>query len=67
MTEQEIIEAMPFLAKYCRSEYNDIRVDEVLLGAFNIINRQTAEIERLRKQASNSHDVMMNIVRANGG
>lgn len=31
------------------------------------IAEKDAEIEKLRKQASNSHDVMMNIVKANGG
>lgn len=48
LTEKEIIQALPFLAKCCKDEYNDISVDEVLLGASNIINRQQAEIERLR-------------------
>ncbi len=33
----------------------------------DLINRQKAEIERLKKQVSNNHDVMMNIVKANGG
>lgn len=49
LTDAEIEQALPFLAKYCKNEYNDIRVDEVLLGASDIINRQKAEIESLRK------------------
>lgn len=39
MTDNEIKQALPFLAKYCKDEYNDIRVDEVLLGASELINR----------------------------
>lgn len=39
MTDNEIKQALPFLAKYCKDEYNDIRVDEVLLGASDFINR----------------------------
>ena len=31
------------------------------------LTEKDAEIEKLRKQSSNSHDVMMNIVKANGG
>lgn len=53
MTDKEIIEAMPFLAKYCKKEYNDIRVDEVLLGAYDLINRQKAEIQALREDVHN--------------
>ena len=49
MKDNEIKQALPFLAKYCKDEYNDIRVDEVLLGAFDIINRQQADNERLKK------------------
>ena len=48
MTDAEIIKALPFLAKYCKDEYNDIRIDNVLFGAFDLINRQKAEIERLK-------------------
>jgi hypothetical protein len=46
MTDNEIKQALPFLAKYCKNEYNDIRVDEVLLGASDLINRQKAEIAK---------------------
>ena len=49
MTDNEIKQALPFLAKYCKNEYNDIRVDEVLLGASDLINRQKAEIKDLKK------------------
>ena len=49
MTDNEIKQALPFLAKYCKNEYNDIRVDEVLLGASDLINRQKAEINDLKK------------------
>ena len=50
MTDNEIKLALPFLAKYCKDEYNDIRVDEVLLGASDLINRKEAEIERLETE-----------------
>lgn len=50
LTEKEIIQALPFLAKCCKDEYNDIRVDEVLHGASNIIHRQSAEIEALQAE-----------------
>ena len=50
LTDSEIVKALPFLAKYCKDEYNDIRVDEVLLGAFDLINRQNAKIDTLQKQ-----------------
>ena len=49
LTDNEIIKALPFLAKYCKNEYNDIRVDEVLLGAFDLINRQKAELDDLKR------------------
>lgn len=48
MEDKEIVKALPFLAKCCKDEYNDIRVDKVLLGAFNLINRLQAENERLK-------------------
>lgn len=47
MTDNEIKQALPFLAQYCKDEYNDIKVDEVLLGAFDLINRQQAEKKSL--------------------
>jgi uncharacterized protein YydD (DUF2326 family) len=47
MTDNEIKQALPFLAKYCKDEYNDIRVDEVLLGASDLINRLQADKEAL--------------------
>ena len=47
LSDNEVMEALPFLAKYCKNEYNDIRVDDVLLGAFDFINRQKALIKRL--------------------
>ena len=50
MNEKEIIQALPFLAKCCKDEYNDIRVDEVLHGASNIINRQQELIEALKAE-----------------
>lgn len=37
-----------FLAKYCKEEYNDVKVDAVLLGALDLINRQQAKIEALQ-------------------
>ena len=49
LTDREIVKALPFLAKCCKDEYNDIRVDKVLLGAFDLINRLQAENERLKK------------------
>lgn len=47
MTDNEIMEALPFLAKHCKDEYNDIRVDDVLLGAFDLINRLQADKDAL--------------------
>lgn len=58
MTDNEIIETMPFLAKYCKKEYNDVRVDEVLLGAYDILNRQKAEIEEWKKILESRHRVI---------
>lgn len=50
LTDTEIKKALEFLAKYCKDEYNGIRVDEVLLGAFDLINRQEEEKENLKAE-----------------
>jgi ribosomal 50S subunit-associated protein YjgA (DUF615 family) len=50
MTDAEIKQNLKFIAKYCKDEYNEIRVDELLLNALNLINRQQAEVERLQKE-----------------
>lgn len=67
LSDNEIIEALPFLAKYCKDEYNDIRVDDVLLGAFDLINRQKAEIERRKNnlfcKVEIDEEMMRNIVK----
>ena len=47
--DNELIENIKFLANCCKDEYNDIRIEAVLLGSLDIINRQKAEIERLQK------------------
>lgn len=47
MTIDEVKTYLLFLAKYCKDVYNDVKVDEVLLNAFDIINHQNAEIKRL--------------------
>ena len=47
MTIDEVKTYLLFLAKYCKDEYNDVKVDEVLLNAFDIINQQNIEIKRL--------------------
>ena len=49
LTDKEIVKALPFLAKCCKDEYNDIRVDKVLLGAFDLINRLQVENKRLKR------------------
>lgn len=45
MNNKEIIQNLSFLTKYCKAEYNDIRVDKVMLGALELIKAQQAEIE----------------------
>jgi hypothetical protein len=62
MTDNEIKQALPFLAKYCKNEYNDIRVDEVLLGASDLINRQEAKNEALQME---NEQLQSDIVNAN--
>ena len=47
MTDAEIKKDLLFVAHYCHDEYNEIRVDVLLLNALDLINRQKAEIERL--------------------
>ena len=48
MTDNEIIKALGFVARYCKDEYNEIRVDHLLLSTLDLIKRQQAEIERLQ-------------------
>ena len=44
MTDAEIKNNLMFIAHYCHDEYNEIRVDVLLLEALDLINRQQAEI-----------------------
>ena len=46
---KELKENIKFIAQCCNNEYNDVRVDEVLLGSLEVINRQQAEQETLQK------------------
>ena len=48
MTDNEIIKALGFVARYCKDEYNEIRVDHLLLSTLDLIKRQQAEIDRLQ-------------------
>ena len=64
MTDNEIVKALPFLAKYCKKEYNDIKVNEVLLGSFDLINRQKAEIEGLEAEIDKQYEIAEANVRA---
>ena len=43
MTDAEIKKDLLFVAHYCHDEYNEIRVDVLLLYALDLINRQQAE------------------------
>lgn len=49
MTDAEIKKDLLFVAHYCHDEYNEIRVDVLLLNALDLINRQQADNERLKK------------------
>lgn len=68
--DKELEENIKFLANCCNKEYNDIRVDAVLLGAFELINRQQTEIERLKienqslRGAANSYKLHYNEAKA---
>ena len=55
MTEAEIKKDLLFVAHYCHDEYNEIRVDVLLLYALDLINRQQAEIERLEQNLKEAH------------
>lgn len=56
LTDNEIMKALPFLAKYCKDEYNDIRVDKVSLGAFDLINRLKCERNKYRRKVQNQRE-----------
>ena len=45
MTEAEIKKDLLFVAHYCHDEYNEIRVDVLLLNALDLINRQQEMID----------------------
>lgn len=45
--DKELEENIKFLSKCCHNEYNDIRIDAVLLGSVDLITRKQAEIENL--------------------
>ena len=49
MTDAEIKKDLLFVAHYCHDEYNEIRVDVLLLEALDLINRQQADNKRLKK------------------
>lgn len=51
MTDNEIIKALGFVARYCKDEYNEIRVDHLLLSTLDLIKRQQEEIEKLKVRA----------------
>ena len=45
MTDAEIIKDLLFVAHCCHVEYNEIRVDVLLLNALDLINRQQEMID----------------------
>ena len=51
--DKELEENIKFLSKCCHNEYNDIRIDAVLLGSLDLITRQQAKIERLNEYNEN--------------
>ena len=55
MTNAEIKKDLLFVAHYCHDEYNEIRVDVLLLNALDLINRQQAEIKRLEQNLKEAH------------
>ena len=63
MTEAEIKKDLLFVAHYCHDEYNEIRVDVLLLNALDLINRQQAEIERLESKVEELSEVLSNSIR----
>lgn len=82
MTEKQIIKDLSDWVEYgddngyLLSEILDLikrkeeQIESLIAGQKTLqkyIAEKDAEIEKLRKQALNSHDVMMNIVKANGG
>lgn len=48
--DKELEENIKFLAKCCHYEYNDIRIDAVLLGSLDLITRQQAKIDDLMER-----------------
>lgn len=48
LTDNDVVKALEFVARYCKDGYNDIRVDQLLLSTIDLIKRQQAEIERLK-------------------
>lgn len=44
MTDNEIIKELEFVARYCKDEYNEIMVDQLLLNTLDLINRQEVKI-----------------------
>lgn len=63
MTDNEIKNSLKFIAQYCHDEYNEIRVDELLLIALDLINRQQAEVERLQKKVEELSEVLSDTIR----
>ena len=53
MTEAEIKKDLLFVAHYCHADYNEIRVDVLLLNALDLINRQQARIKELEERYNN--------------
>lgn len=68
--DKELKENIKFLAKCCNDEYNDIRIDALLLGSIELINRQQADIENLKienqslRGTANSYKLHYNEARA---
>jgi hypothetical protein len=52
MTDAEIKKDLLFVAHYCHDEYNEIRVDVLLLNALDLINRQQARIKELEERCN---------------
>ena len=50
LTNNDVVKALEFVARYCKDEYNEIRVDQLLLSTIALIKRQQAEIERLKTE-----------------
>ena len=58
--DEQLEENIRFLAKCCNAEYNDIRLDAVLLSSLEMIKRQQAEIEKLKQENKMLNTTVMN-------